>query len=303
MSYRILASFLLVVIAGPAWSGNGQIQINHQRALAGGVTPGDTPGYPVTLSVAGAYILTSVLTPPDQNTNVIEITADSVSLDMNGFSIIGTNFCATPPTCSAAGTGIGIVSANNLIAIEHGLISGMGSHGMSFTGVGILFREMGISHCAGNGIQAADRVFFYDTAVGFSGGTGIVAGVGANLINSNSGLNGVNGLVTGDAPKIKDGGFGGNVGNGIVTGVTAIITRVNAAGNGGNGITVSYGSLIDGCLAQGNTGTGIVFPATVGSTASMYKNCIIHLNTAATVSGTEGFPAGSNYCNGNAVCP
>jgi hypothetical protein len=303
VSYRILASLLLVLIAGPAWSDNGEIQINHQRALAGGVTPGDAAGYPVTLSVSGAYILTGVLTAPDQNTNIIEITADNVNLDMNGFTIVGTNLCVSPPTCSAAGTGIGIVSANHQLSLEHGLITGMGSHGISMTGLGLVFREMGVSHCAGNGIQTSDRAFFYDAAVGLNGGNGIVTGLGANLINTHSGINGAGGVIAGDAAKIDEGGFGANVGNGIVTGGFAMITGVNANGNGGNGITVSYGSLIDGCLAQGNTGTGIVFPATVGTTASMYKNCLISGNATATVTGTEGNSVGPNYCNGNAVCP
>lgn len=41
---------LLLGLAGSAWAVDGVIDINQARALAGGVTPGDTAGFPVTIS-------------------------------------------------------------------------------------------------------------------------------------------------------------------------------------------------------------------------------------------------------------
>ena len=93
---------------------DGIILIDQNRALAGSVTPGDTPGFPVTISQSGSYRLAGNLTVPDANTTAISITADNVTIDLNGFSIIGPTVCtpasASAPvtSCSPTGTGVGV---------------------------------------------------------------------------------------------------------------------------------------------------------------------------------------------------
>src|SRR5437588_2480577 len=89
---------------------DGVILIDQNRALAGNVTPGDAPGFPVTISVAGSYRLSGNLTVPDANTTAIEVTADSVTIDLNGFSIIGPTVCTGSPvtSCSPVGQGRGV---------------------------------------------------------------------------------------------------------------------------------------------------------------------------------------------------
>ncbi len=93
---RILWSLLCLVVAAPVFAADGLIQINHARALAGGVTAGDTAGYPVTLSESGSYLLTGNLTAPNQNTTILAETAERVSIDLNGFAIVGATVCAAP---------------------------------------------------------------------------------------------------------------------------------------------------------------------------------------------------------------
>ena len=51
--------------------------------MAGNVTPGDTPGFPVTISKAGSYRLSGNLTVPNKDTTAILIVADDVTLDLN----------------------------------------------------------------------------------------------------------------------------------------------------------------------------------------------------------------------------
>ena len=43
---------------------DGKIEINQAKALAGGVTATDAPGFPVTIDQSGSYLLTSDLTVP-----------------------------------------------------------------------------------------------------------------------------------------------------------------------------------------------------------------------------------------------
>ena len=68
---------------------DGVVLIDQNRALAGNVTPGDFPGFPVTISRPGSYRLSGNLEVTDPDITAIEITADHVTLDLNGFSIQG----------------------------------------------------------------------------------------------------------------------------------------------------------------------------------------------------------------------
>src|SRR5713226_8937081 len=91
---------------------DGVILIDQSRALAGNVTPGDLPGFPVTIYLPGSYRLSGNLTVPDANTTAILITASNVALDLNGFSILGPTVCVVgvATTCSPSGVGNGVFS-------------------------------------------------------------------------------------------------------------------------------------------------------------------------------------------------
>jgi len=65
---------------------DGVIEINSAKVAAGGVTAADTPGYPVTISKSGSYVLTSNLAATlTFGTDFIDVTTDDVTIDMNGF--------------------------------------------------------------------------------------------------------------------------------------------------------------------------------------------------------------------------
>lgn len=87
-----LAAFALAPLATLAV--DGVILIDQNKALAGNVTPGDAPGFPVTLTRPGSYRLSGNLTLPAA-ADGIAVTSDGVSLDLNGFSIIGAGGAAT----------------------------------------------------------------------------------------------------------------------------------------------------------------------------------------------------------------
>jgi hypothetical protein len=88
--FAIGATALLALTAGgPA---RAQATIDQNKALAGSLSPGDLPGFPITLSVPGSYKLTSNLVVP-AGLNGIEITSDNVTLDLNGFRIAGSGSC------------------------------------------------------------------------------------------------------------------------------------------------------------------------------------------------------------------
>src|SRR2546421_12802591 len=105
---------LLLAVSSPSavLATDGVIEINQARALAGSVTPGDAAGFPVYISVSGSYRLTSNLTVPNENTDGIDIGASEVTIDLNGFSILGPTVCSGGPPltgCTPSGFGYGAV--------------------------------------------------------------------------------------------------------------------------------------------------------------------------------------------------
>src|SRR2546423_9959248 len=127
-------------VAMPAWAVDGVILIDQNKAMTGNVTPGDTPGFPVTISLPGSYRLASNLTVPDSDTTAIRITAANVTLDLNGFAILGPTTCSrtgSPPpgflNCFI-GSGNGVESfiasseVPSNIAVINGTVRGMGSY-------------------------------------------------------------------------------------------------------------------------------------------------------------------------------
>ena len=85
-----LASLALAALGSSAFA---QATIDQNKAMAGNVTPGDTAGFPVTISQPGHYKLTSNLYVPAATQGIV-ITADNVTLDLNGFGIIGPVNCS-----------------------------------------------------------------------------------------------------------------------------------------------------------------------------------------------------------------
>ena len=143
-------ALLTLILSRPSWAVDGVILIDQNKALAGNVTPGDAPGFPVSLTRSGSYRLSSDLVVADADTTAIDITgaAGSVTVDLNGFSILGPVTCTgssagnpvttcspVPSSPSIFGPGTGVRSlADRSLTIRNGTISGMGRHGIFISG-------------------------------------------------------------------------------------------------------------------------------------------------------------------------
>ena len=71
---------------------------------------------PIVISKSGSYKLRSTITVPNANTTAIGITADNVTLVLNGFSILGPTVCSGGPPVTSytpSGSGIGVDSASS----------------------------------------------------------------------------------------------------------------------------------------------------------------------------------------------
>jgi hypothetical protein len=111
--------WIAVLAGGRLWAVDGVVLIDQNRALAGNVTPGDAPGYPISITQPGSYRLSGNLSVPSGQHGFV-LGATNVTLDLNGFSI-------TTPT-QAVLDGDGIRMADNVdplrIVIRNGTIQG-----------------------------------------------------------------------------------------------------------------------------------------------------------------------------------
>ena len=92
--------------------------ITHAKAGAGGVTPGDTAGFPVTLSLKGSYLLQSNLNPP-AGKDGIQIKSHDVTIDFNGFAMDGVHQARTGIRGNGAAA-----DRFNTVTIRNGIIIG-----------------------------------------------------------------------------------------------------------------------------------------------------------------------------------
>jgi hypothetical protein len=90
---RILWVSAVAAISNVLYAVDGATLIDPSRVRNGNITPGDAPGFPVTISQPGSYILSGNLTVPDAQTTAIEITADNVTLDRTA-SVSSGQMCA-----------------------------------------------------------------------------------------------------------------------------------------------------------------------------------------------------------------
>lgn len=180
----LLVGGVLVAVAPPGFAADGRLEINQARALAGGVTPGDAPGFPVVLRSAGSFVLTGDLTVPAGTTG-IEVLAADVSIDLAGFAVQG------PATCSAlacaASAGGGIVSAASGTSVENGFVRGFGSICVSL-GPSARIERVKVRACGTDGVTAGEGSLVLDGSVDSVGRDGITLKdpgvIAGNLVGS-----------------------------------------------------------------------------------------------------------------------
>jgi hypothetical protein len=113
-----------MLIAVPAWAVDGEILIDQAAVNAGSITPGDTAGFPATLSRPGRYKLNGNLVVPTFQIGIY-VTASDVTVDLDGYTIRS----ASPGT---SGTGVfGQPASANRLRVMNGTITGFGDFGVS----------------------------------------------------------------------------------------------------------------------------------------------------------------------------
>jgi len=249
---------------------DGVIEINHVAALAGGITPGDTAGYPVTIDTHGSYRLTGDLLPATSGVRGIEVLSGPVTIDLNGFAIIGPGICVgINPSCSGTLLTVGIeVIANQSVRIQNGTLTGL------LTGINVP-NDPSVT----NSTLDIDRVVIEGNS-----GTGVLLSApGSSQIHrssiSRNQLGGLN-IALIHTTHVSNTMFRSNVGFGITsTGSTSLIENSMIIGTSGVGLNSFFLSLPSPLLG--------------------YRAMIFSSNSTNIVGGTQ---LGDNVCSGS-LCP
>ena len=299
LQFLVLTLPLLPGLAREVGAADGVIQINQARAIAGGVTAGDAPGFPVLISEDGRYILTSVLDvtgqPSPESVTAITVTASGgATIDLNGFGIKGATVCTGTPvtSCTPTGTGVGILFTSQVGLVYGGAISGMGYRGIDMSGsnVGIV-RDLIVHHSGENGIvlpgsSLADRVI-----VTSNGGVGLLLGATSSVVGSSATYNLGNGIQADNGSQVRESASSANGDSGISMGGTGLVEECVTNGNGDAGITSGLGMTVRDSVTLWNTTDGI----RVGGPSTLTHN-----NSNANVG--DGIEAGgSSVVLGNVV--
>jgi hypothetical protein len=250
-------------------------------ALAGDLTPPGPPAptkrtpirtIPYTIDQPGSYYLTKDLGPADPDTDGIMITADNVTLDLSGFSLVGAG--------RAVGTtGIGVhapASARQNIAVFNGTVRNWRGEGVGIDGSMHVVRDIRAHSNGGYGIATSAASLVSRNVCYDNDGYGISVGINSKVLDNVCYGNGQYGISAHEGSTVADNCCHSNGSSGIravMTGSTVV--NNSCYGNGSQGIDASNAVVADN-TCRNNTAEGI------------------RAGDGATIKGNE--------CSGNGVC-
>ncbi len=243
---------------------------------------------PFTITAEGSYYLTASLTTL-ASSDGLTVSASNVTIDLNGFSIIGNG---------GAKVGILIVTGTANITIRNGTIRNWGGYGINGVGnVDVRVEKVIARNNTGlsGAIVLDQKAAVVDCLV--EGNTGVGIKVRGDSTVKDCQVIGTNGS-PGDGIFVSDpiadaiisgctstgnSGYGINSGNGVNGGAYGNVISCTTNSNTLGGMNLGSGWSISHCSANGNGATGI------RALASVVSDCVSSGNT-----GGGGFNIGSS---------
>jgi hypothetical protein len=307
-----IALALVAALAGPSGSAsaaNGVVEINQDKALAGGITPGDEPGFPVTLSEPGRYQLTGDLTVSGE-VHAIVVEADGITLDLGGFAV-------SRPRGGGHGATLIYGPLRSRVTVQNGELGGLPLYCISLGPSARLF-DVRSETCLMNGTSLGPWAIVASSTI--AGGDGTALGVREGVVSASS-ISGYTmyGVLAGRSVVVDSEITGGAIG---IIDDGGVVRRTSAAGNIYS--PFAYVPLGNATVIEDSTLSwfGLSVPTVRASSGSSISGCAIHSeftgalvldadstyrdNTITTDGGvtvTGGIDLGGNVCNGEPACP
>ncbi|MCB2155749.1 right-handed parallel beta-helix repeat-containing protein [bacterium] len=191
--------------------------------------------FPIVIKEPGYYYLTQNLTGIE-GSGGIEITTDTVRIDLRGFSLMG-------PEGVSSGSGINIVGDD--CRIEDGTVTGWSSAGIICESLQKMTVVRGISALGngGVGIQTGNYSVVTDCLAGQNGSSGISIGTGSRVQDCTVFENDLHGITVPPANPTRND--------------DTMITNCLSRDNGVNGINLTGFSVVRSCTTHSNGANGI----------------------------------------------
>lgn len=299
----IAAVWSLAALAGPITPPPGPVASTHKTltevepriAISFANTPGDADSI-FKITEPGSYYLTGNIAGASGK-HGIEIVASGVTLDLNGFDLLGKPGMGAFDGVSA--TAVGLTN----IAIINGSVREWGGRGIDLASPSTQNSRVERVEASGNG------------------GSGIAIGVGSMIshcsVSRNANIVSESAIIIGSGSTITNCSASSNDGAGITTGPGCIIESCTAYLNADHGISTNAGCTITGCSAADNGGDGILTSAgcSIASSSSYSNNadgirvgagctvadCTVRFNSANGIQCPSDCTIRANTCASNGV--
>ncbi len=262
----------LLALAGPLTPPPGPVaptakplaEVEPRIAINATNTPGDADSL-FKITQPGSYYLTGNITGV-VGKHGIEITASGVTLDLNGFDLVGVPAMGFFDGVAAGASGL------KGLAVLNGSIRNWGSNGVDLeTGGAKGCRVEGVRTSGNSSVGifiGSETIVRNCTSTGDAGG--ILTGFGCAISDCIVASSTVNGVFIGPGSVISRCSVYNNASTGVGTGTGCAVSQCSVYANGGDGISVEYGSTVTDCTTTFNNGDGIRWAS----------NCTIRSNTS-----------------------
>ena len=302
--------------AGPVTPPPGPVASTHKTlseveprvAINAVNTPGDTNSQ-FRITQPGSYYLASNITGVSGRSG-IEIAANNVTIDLNGFALVGV---------TGSLNGMASDGAPTNLAIRNGTISGWGGRGItiSTSAINLLVEGVHVTLCGDYGITGSANAILRDCTVAFNtgggvaiatngvivncsirsnGGDGITTANGATVIGCSVRDNEGTGIIVGGGSVVRDCSVFSNDDRGIVAGSQVVVEACAVASNGVGGIAIGANSSVVGCIVSGNSGDGVL---TSGS--CVVSGCTVAGNAMHGIVAVSDSHVVDNACDSNGI--
>jgi len=281
----VIAATGLIALAGDLNPPAGPIaptmktldEVEPRVAINATNTPGDADSL-FKITQPGSYYLTGNIQGVAAK-HGIEIAASGVTLDLNGFDLVGVG-----GSLDGVSTAAGDLTN---IAVVNGSVREWGGDGVdltSFFPLNCRVAEVLATGNTGNGISTVFGGTVLNCSAIINTGNGIIIfGTGGMVSNCSAFNNTGSGISTGTGGTVTNCSAFNNTGSGISTGTGGTVTNCSAFWNLANGITVLQGCTVTNCSARQNSANGI--NASLGCTVT---NCSATSNGGDGISASDG---------------
>ena len=264
-------------------------EVEPRTAINATNTPGDATSL-FKITQRGSYYLTGNITGV-VGKHGVEIVASGVTLDLNGFDLVGI-----PAMGAFDGVSVTVAGLTN-IAVVNGSVRNWGGDGVDLRTVILTdCRVEGVyaSGNASNGISAGNGGTLANCSANSNTGSGFSTGIGCTLVNCSARSNTGTGISTSFGCTLTNCSATTNGGAGFTTSATCTLNNCAADANTGNGISTGAGCTVANCSASSNLASGI--NAATGTTVA---DCTARANTLDGILCSSGCVIHLNTCSGN----